>query len=246
MARLLPSVAPEVQTISFGSALISAATCPRASSTASSAFQPNACERLAALPKCSVRYGIIFSRHARIDRRGRGVVEVDRQLHAATFSAATFSGVGPEILDHRHRLAALVRDQVGERHRREVLVHLLVQRRPQVVRHAALVVVAVLLAAALRRVERLVDRGDDVGHRDALRRLREVVAAAGAAHARHQLGAAQLAEQLLEVGKRNVLALADGGERHRAAVLAHRQIDHRGDREPAFGGESHGGFLIPD
>src|SRR5437764_7744217 len=26
-------------------------------------------------------------RHARIDRRGRGIVEVDRQLHAATFSS---------------------------------------------------------------------------------------------------------------------------------------------------------------
>jgi len=55
IARLLPSVAPEVQTISLGSALINAATCSRASSTASSAFQPNACERLAALPKNSVR-----------------------------------------------------------------------------------------------------------------------------------------------------------------------------------------------
>jgi len=54
-------VAPEVQTISFGSAPISAATWPRASSTPLSAFQPNACERLAALPKNSVRYGIIFA-----------------------------------------------------------------------------------------------------------------------------------------------------------------------------------------
>jgi hypothetical protein len=44
----------------LGSALISAATCARASSTASSAFQPNACERLAGLPKTSVRNGIIF------------------------------------------------------------------------------------------------------------------------------------------------------------------------------------------
>ena len=60
MARLLPSVAPEVHTISFGSAPIRAATWPRASSTACSAAQPNECERLAGLPKCSVRYGIIF------------------------------------------------------------------------------------------------------------------------------------------------------------------------------------------
>ncbi|MCY1548090.1 hypothetical protein D9M68_841780 [compost metagenome] len=50
MARLLDSVAPEVQTISRGSALISEHTCSRASSTASSAAQPKAWERLAGLP----------------------------------------------------------------------------------------------------------------------------------------------------------------------------------------------------
>src|SRR3954463_4568106 len=60
-----------------------------------------------------------------------------------------------EILDHGDRLAALVRHQVGERHGREILVHLLVQRRPQVVRHATALLVAVLLAAALGGVERL-------------------------------------------------------------------------------------------
>jgi hypothetical protein len=40
MARLFDSVAPLVQTISRGSAPISAATCSRAISTASSAAQP--------------------------------------------------------------------------------------------------------------------------------------------------------------------------------------------------------------
>ena len=73
------------------------------------------------------------------------------------------------------------------------------------------------------------------------RGLREVIAAAGPAHARHERGAAQLAEQLLEVGQRNVLALADRGERHRAAVLPQRQIDHRSDREPSLRSESHDG-----
>src|SRR5690349_21966796 len=66
-----------------------------------------------------------------------------------------------EVLDHRDLLAVLMRDEIGERHRRQVVVHLLVQRRPQVVRHAALLVLAVFLAAALRGVERLVDRGND-------------------------------------------------------------------------------------
>ena len=46
----MDSVAPEVQTSSLASQRTSAATCSRASSTASSAFQPSECERLAGLP----------------------------------------------------------------------------------------------------------------------------------------------------------------------------------------------------
>ena len=47
--------------ISRGSALISAATCSRAFSTASSASQPQAWLRDAGLPKCSRNHGIIAS-----------------------------------------------------------------------------------------------------------------------------------------------------------------------------------------
>ena len=61
MARLSDSVAPEVQTISLPLAPMSAPTCSRASSTAFSAVQPKLCERLAALPKFSVKYGSIAS-----------------------------------------------------------------------------------------------------------------------------------------------------------------------------------------
>src|SRR4051812_49750594 len=68
------------------------------------------------------------------------------------------------MLDHSNRLAVLVRDEIAEGHRGEVLVHLLVQRGPEVMRHAAPLVVAVLLAAALRRIERLVHRLDDLRH----------------------------------------------------------------------------------
>src|SRR5947209_2846053 len=98
---------------------------------------------------------------------------------------------------------------------------------------------AVFLAAALRRVDRLVHGGDDLGNRDGLRRARQVVAAAGTADARHQLVAAELAEELLQVGKRNTLALADGCERHGTAGLAHRQVDHCGNGKPALRSESH-------
>ncbi len=61
IARLFDSVAPLVKTISFAVAPISAATCLRATSTASSACHPKEWLRLAALPNRSVRYGIIAS-----------------------------------------------------------------------------------------------------------------------------------------------------------------------------------------
>ena len=63
MAKLLASVAPDVQTISRGSAPIRLATSCLASSTAASACQPNMCERDAGLPKCpaGVINSIIFS-----------------------------------------------------------------------------------------------------------------------------------------------------------------------------------------
>ncbi|MNC86429.1 hypothetical protein D3C83_20910 [compost metagenome] len=122
-------------------------------------------------------------------------------------------------------------------------MHLLVERRPQVVRHAALLVVAVFLAAALGRVERLVDRDDDVGDRDVRREARKVISAAWPAHARHKLRAPQPPEQLLQIGKRNVLPLADGRERNGAVRLAHGQIHHRRNRKPALGSKSHLDFL---
>ena len=50
MARLLDSVAPEVNTISLGSALTKSAIWLRETSTASSATHPNLCERDAGLP----------------------------------------------------------------------------------------------------------------------------------------------------------------------------------------------------
>ena len=68
---------------------------------------------------------------------------------------------------------------------------------------------------------------------------REVIAAARAAHAVDQPVAAQLAEQLLEVGQRDLLALGDAGERHRAVGAVHREVDHRRDGETSFGGQSH-------
>jgi len=55
MARLSDSVAPEVKTISFSLPPMRPAICSRAFCTASSAFQPKAWLRLAALPNSVVR-----------------------------------------------------------------------------------------------------------------------------------------------------------------------------------------------
>jgi len=67
---LLLSVAPDVSTISRGSAPISRATSARAASTAASASRPMTCSALWGLPNISVKYGSI----AATTRLSHGVV----------------------------------------------------------------------------------------------------------------------------------------------------------------------------
>ena len=110
-------------------------------------------------------------------------------------------------------------------------------------RHAVAVVLlgafAGALAAALGGIERFVDSNDDVCDGHVFGAAGQIVATAGAAHGLDDLVAAQLAEQLLEVGQGNMLALADTRKRHRALLLAQCQVNHRRDGETAFRGESH-------
>ena len=54
---------------------------------------------------------------------------------------------------------------------------------------------------AAGRVDRLVDRENDVGDADLVRRTDQDIAAAGAAHAVDQPALAQFAEQLFEIGQ---------------------------------------------
>src|SRR5882762_4805607 len=146
------------------------------------------------------------------------------------------------ILEHAHRFLAsrLLRDEVGELHRIQVLVHLVVELGPEVMGHAALLVVAVFLAATLRRVERLVHRRDDVRDRYPFETARERVASAGPASAVDQRVAPQLAEKLLQIRERDALPLADTGERHRTLAAVHGEVQHRGHCESSFGRQSHG------
>jgi len=106
-------------------------------------------------------------------------------------------------------------------------------------RHASLVVVAVALATATRRVDRLVDRLDDLRDRDRLGGTTQPIAAARAAHAIHQFAATQATEQLLQIRERDALAFADASQRDRTGVLAQAKVDHGGDSKTAFGGETH-------
>jgi hypothetical protein len=134
---------------------------------------------------------------------------------------------------------ALLVHQVLQGHRVQVVDHPLVEGRPQLVRHARAVVLAILLAAALGGVQWLVDRENDVRDADLARRARKRIAAAGATGALDQLMTAQLAEQLLEIRQRNLLALADACQGDRPVVLAQGQIDHRRNRETTLSCQTH-------
>ncbi|MCY1372700.1 hypothetical protein D9M69_599280 [compost metagenome] len=107
-------------------------------------------------------------------------------------------------------------------------------------RHAAtLLTEAVFLAAALGGIDGFVHRDNDVGHGDFRGLAAQGVSTARPTGGLDQFVAAQLAKELLQVGQRNLLALADGRERDGAIVLAQSQIDHGSDREAAFGREAH-------
>ena len=127
----------------------------------------------------------------------------------------------------------------------EKLDHALVQSRPQIVRHArAAIALAVLLAAALGRVQRFIDRGDDAGDGDVFGLATQGVAAAWATGGFHQTVAAQLAKQLFKIRQRDALALADRRERDRASVLAQGQIEHGRYGKSAFGSQTHDFLLL--
>src|SRR6187399_1287593 len=99
----------------------------------------------------------------------------------------------------RDRLGALALDQEREADTLEEAIHRGVQLFPQVVRHAAMVIVAVLAPAALRRINRLLDRAHDVGDCHLGRIAGEVIAATRATHALDEAATAKLAEELLEI-----------------------------------------------
>ena len=107
----------------------------------------------------------------------------------------------PVVLQHGDIGRLLLAHELRERDARQERENMIVEARPQIVRHAAAIVLAVLAAAALRGVDGFVDGDDDVGDRKLVGGLRKVVSAARPAHALDQPRTAQLAEQLLEIRK---------------------------------------------
>ncbi|CAJ0902144.1 protein of unknown function [Alcaligenes faecalis subsp. faecalis] len=102
---------------------------------------------------------------------------------------------------------------------------------------------AITLATALGGINGLIDRKHNVSNSDMASQTRKRIATTWTTHAIDQFMAAQLAKQLLKIGERDTLSLADACERHRSTLLAQRKIDHRGYGETPFCRQTHDSFL---
>ncbi|MNM95059.1 hypothetical protein D3C81_1074840 [compost metagenome] len=199
-------------------------------------------------------------RHARIGRRGRGIIQVDRQFHQVSpvrlRHAASFDGgrlnlfqragryvlavVTAQVLAQRHVLHVLALDQIGQTDTAEELVNPVAEAAPQMVGQADVAFMAAAEPLAAGGIDRFVDRIDDLRHVDSSHVARQLVATARTAHAGHQAATTELGEQLLEIGQGDALPLGNVGEGHRPALRMQRQIEHGGHGVTAFGGQSHG------
>src|SRR5512146_511040 len=141
---------------------------------------------------------------------------------------------------------ALLAD-IGERHRAQIEMDLIAELFPKVVREAAALVASTARGRARRAArgaDRLVDREDDVGNARSGRAMRQKIAAARATHALDEIGAAQLGKKLLEIGKRDFLALGDLGKGDRLARAMLGEIDHSHHRVTPLGAQPHSLALL--
>ena len=250
-------MAPDVQTSSFGSQWTSAATSSRASSTAASVSQPNACERDAGLPKCSVRYGNhLVPRRA--DRpassrsnRGRSAIAWRLSKWVGADIKRRVAGSGDCSPARRCRWSCSTatsalrgrcwRTSSAKRHRAQVTRRCgalspahsscVMQRRSS--RQFS-------RAAALRRVDRLVDGDDDVGDRHASR-ARDRGCSRRPDRARCRPGRCRrslpnsCSRYDSEIFWRSEMAASVTGPLR----AVQRDVDHRRHGEPSFGGQAH-------
>jgi hypothetical protein len=140
--------------------------------------------------------------------------------------------------------------EIGERHAIERLRDGRLQLHPHRARAAVLLADAVedriALGGADLRLDRPLQRANDVARRDRRRIARQHVAAARAALAIHQAGLAQDGDELLEVCLRQVLALRDGMERDAAPLPVASEVDHQAHAVFAPCGDMEGGLWISE
>src|SRR5438445_892862 len=98
----------------------------------------------------------------------------------------------------------------------------------------------IALGGADLRLDRTLERTDDVAGRDLRRIPGEQVAAPGAALPVHQARSPQRRDELLEIRERQILALGDGVQRHRPLTPVAREIDHEAHPVFAAGGDVKG------
>src|SRR5690242_20403151 len=139
-------------------------------------------------------------------------------------------------------------DQLGEGGAGERLGDAALHAHPQQLGRAGLVAVGLVRAEdfafrrvveALHRRDLAFQRLDHRVHRDLLRRLREAVAAVGAAGGGDEAGLAQFRYQVLQVGERQVLRFSDRAQADGLGAGLAAQLDHQADSVLGFGREQH-------
>src|SRR6266851_7679627 len=169
-------------------------------------------------------------------------------LPSTSTRRSLISRSGKRALLHRLRRGGL--HEVCEGHPVEGLCDAVLQRHPDVMRRATRLKHAVhdglAFSGADLRLDRPLERADDVTGGDIARIARERVAAARAALALHQPGLAQTRDELLEVRLRQLLARSDRMQAHGTAAVMAREVDHEahavftacGDVESGLGSNS--------
>ena len=156
------------------------------------------------------------------------------EMSSARLSETVLSALKQDDSTVEMRRVEFVGPQVGNG--AEVEVDLVAEFFPEIVGQTAAARGMAASSGAwttARGAERLIDRDDDVGDANLLTDAGQLVAAARAADAAHQVVAAQLAEQLLEVGERDLLALGDLGQGYRPVGAVNGEVSHRHHRVSA-------------
>src|SRR5882672_6800281 len=136
--------------------------------------------------------------------------------------------------------------EIREGHAVERLRDALLHRHPHVMGRAARLQDAVddrlALDGADLRLDRSLQRANDVAGGDRGRRARERVAAARSALAMNEASLAQACDELFEIRLGQLLACRDGVQAHGARAVVAREVDHEAHAVFAAGGNMESGL----